>query len=102
MIGRFSVAPSLDDHEVQRVNAAINEEQANVLDNNNKKGEMAGGVESLVSAQVSNSKVQASVPIPDARVEKEDTSGSLNEKQALELENSVVHMIIECRRIKMR
>lgn len=45
MIGGFSVAPSLDDHEVQRVNAAINEEEANVLDNNNQKGEMAGGVE---------------------------------------------------------
>ena len=45
MIGRFSVAPSLDDHEVQRVNAAINEEEANVLDNNNQKGGMAGGVE---------------------------------------------------------
>lgn len=43
MIGRFSVAPS--DHEVQRVNAAINEEEADVLDNNNQKGEMAGGAE---------------------------------------------------------
>lgn len=78
MIGGFSVSPSLDDHEVQRVNAATNEEQANVIDNNNQNGEMGGGVESLVSAQVSNSKVQASVPVPDARVEKEDTSGSLN------------------------
>lgn len=30
---------------MQRVNAAINEEEANVLDNKNQKGEMAGGVE---------------------------------------------------------
>lgn len=69
---------------MQRVNAATNEEQAHFLYKNNQNGEMAGDVESLVSTQVSNSKVKASVPVPDARVEKEDTNGSLNEKQALE------------------
>lgn len=71
---------------MQRVNAATNEEQANFLSNNNQNGEMAGYVESLVSTLVSNSKVKASVPVPDARVEKENTNGSLNE--ALEPENS--------------
>lgn len=73
---------------MQRVNAATNEEQAHFLDNNNQNGEMAGYVESLVSTLVSNSKVKASVPVPDARVEKENTNGSLNEKHALEPENS--------------
>ena len=30
---------------MQRVNAAINEEEAHLFNNNNNKGEMAGGVE---------------------------------------------------------
>lgn len=34
----WEVAPSLDDHEVQRVNAAMNEEQAHFLSNNKKNG----------------------------------------------------------------
>ena len=72
-----------------KCNELMHEEQAYFIYNNNQNGEMAGDVESLVSTQVSNSKVKASVlPVPDARVEKEDTNGSLNEKQALEPENS--------------
>ena len=83
---------------MQRVNAATNEEQAHFLDNNNQNGEMAGYVESLVSTLVSNSKVKASVPVPDARVEKEDTNGSLNEKKLLNL-RILVHVMIERRRM---
>ncbi|CAA2979185.1 Hypothetical predicted protein [Olea europaea subsp. europaea] len=49
---------------------------------------MAGYVESLVSTLVSNSKLKASVFVPDVRVEKENKNESLNEKHALKLENS--------------